>query len=292
MSSTVTIDGGATVGRARLHVTGQTSVTVTGPALSITTVAVEVVVNRILELISALPIVDSTTVDAVSIGLAGGTASERTQRVAAAVRSRYPSARVAVGRDVDLLLARLCGHGVAVIAGTGAAVLAIGRRGEVLVDGRGFALGDRGSASWIGLEAVRQALRAVDVFGEESALLSALRSQLGLASDRGFATALSAGGGPDAARVASLAPVVLDLATGGDCAAEGIVTNAVNELSETVRVARRRAEVDRGAPVVVAGGLTRSPDWCARLWAQLQAQSGVGELTIVDPLDGSISLSG
>ncbi len=72
------------------------------------------------------------------------------------------------------------GSGVVVVSGTGSVALGIDDDGrEAWAGGHGFLLGDEGGAYWIGREAVRRALRAVDGGEPANALATLLEGAAG-----------------------------------------------------------------------------------------------------------------
>jgi N-acetylglucosamine kinase-like BadF-type ATPase len=225
-------------------------------------------------------------VTGILAGLAGAVTAAQTEPVIASLRERHPRAQVSVVTDLDLVLAHLTGPGAALIVGTGAIVAARGEQGrEVLVDGRGFAIGDRGSGGWIALEALRRSIKDYDLRETESALLRALRTELGVAEGLQMARALAEGGGPGARRVAALAPVVLRLADCGDRDAGAILDDAVAEIIASVEAALRRAGCYERAEVVVTGGVVAHPGFLRRLADALASHGKLGRLRRVDPLE-------
>ncbi|MGA1981034.1 MAG: BadF/BadG/BcrA/BcrD ATPase family protein [Acidobacteriaceae bacterium] len=135
------------------------------------------------------------------------------------------------------------GAGILVIAGTGSNAIGRSASGELFsAGGWGPVLGDEGSGYWIGLEAIRAALRAQDrmgVDGVASCLLGEIEEHWGLrsvaelvamANQRTFAEGATP---PD---FAGLAPVVARCAEGGDVLAAGILERAGEELAELVSV--------------------------------------------------------
>jgi N-acetylglucosamine kinase-like BadF-type ATPase len=245
------------------------------------------VLLRLERLLAEIP--SDETVAEVVVGLAGAGAPARARPLADALGKRYPGARIVVVRDIDLVAAQLDVHGAALVVGTGTSVLAPGAGdGEVMIDGRGFAIGDRGGGAWIGLEATRHALRAFDLEGAERPLLRALRNALGLPDDRGFAAALADGGAVSPSNVARLAPYVLALAQAGDPDSLDVVQRAVAEIGHSVRAALHRASVPPGAEIVATGGLLRAAVFADRLKAEIVDESAVVRLRRVDPLDARI----
>ena len=285
MSGSITIDGGGSGSRARLR-GADGSVSVSGPPLSLTTVDVQTVIGRILALIDELP--QRAGLEAISVGLAGALNVERAAAVRAALAARFPEARTAVARDIDLLVGQLSRPGAAVVVGTGVAVIAPTRDGEVLIDGRGFALGDRGGAGWIGLEALRRGLRDLDRDGRERPLLTVLRASLGFPPDRALASAVSAGAGLNQRLVARLAPTVIALAEQGDSDAVAVVAAAVDAVRESAGWALERARMASGAEIIVAGGLAGSGYFWTRLHPLLLASGRVEVVRRVDPLDATL----
>jgi N-acetylglucosamine kinase-like BadF-type ATPase len=253
--------------------------------LSLTTVSVETVVHEIGRLVDALQ-PPYGCVSALSVGLAGATHAERAGLVASRLAERFGPARVEVVRDIDLVVWQLRSAGAALVVGTGVAVVAPTADGEVMVDGRGFGVGDRGGGAWIGLEALRLCLCQLDESGQRSPLLVALLAALGLPSDQNVAAAVSAGHGPDPARLARLAPVVLARAQCGDPNADQVVSGAVSAVTDSATWALRRARTEVPAVVVAAGGLTSSDLYWSRLQAALSATGAVGSIQRVDPVDG------
>jgi N-acetylglucosamine kinase-like BadF-type ATPase len=281
MSATLTIDGGGSNVRARLHSAAEAVTVAIREPLNVSSVSTAVAEERLSRLLDLLPGAD---VAAVSAGFAGAAVVGRAQPVATLLERRFPGARITVARDIDLVLAHLEGPGAALIVGTGAIVVApVAGGGEVVVDGRGFAIADRGGGAWIGLEALRIGLRALDYTGVEPPLLRALRTRLGLDGDRGIAAALTLDGGLGAGRVAALAPVVLEAAEAGDPDAGAILTLAVDEVVANVRSALARAGAPADASVVVTGGVAGHPRYADALRRGLPMP-----LRWVDPLDARL----
>ncbi|WP_405013207.1 N-acetylglucosamine kinase [Kitasatospora sp. NBC_01539] len=204
---------------------------------------------------AALAGLDPAAVTACVIGLAG-----------ALVTAPPPELlRAAAGLPVtphttgDLALAYTAGttrpDGAVLIAGTGAVAALIRDRTLVrLADGHGWLLGDRGSGQWLGREAVRLALDAVDAGRPLTGAAAAAAARLtGRSDGDGLrAAVLAAVYGEPPARLARLAPLVLDAATDGDAAAQAVVDRAAGLLADTLEAVGPPAA---DGPVVLAGGL-------------------------------------
>jgi glucosamine kinase len=147
------------------------------------------------------------------------------------------------------------GTGILLVSGTGSAAFGRGPTGTTArAGGWGVAIGDEGSGAWIGRRALSVVAAASDGREPETALTGAILNAL----DLNEATQLipwAASASP--AMLATLAPVVLTVASGGDQRANSIVSLAVEELALHVRALARRLFVDERAsvPVAMSGGL-------------------------------------
>ena len=150
------------------------------------------------------------------------------------------------------------GPGVIVIAGTGSIGYGRDRQGKTLrAGGWGFAIGDEGSAHWIGRAAVAAVLRASDRESEEpgpSPLAKDLFKAWGVTSLSDLARAANSIPSPD---FAALFPAV---AASQDEVAKQVLRSGGKELAEVAAVVIRRlfAKDDPGAvPVAMTGGVFR-----------------------------------
>ena len=166
-----------------------------------------------------------------------------------------------------------------VIAGTGSAAIARVEAKETIIGGRGFALGDDGSGSHIGLDAMRSAMRAFDGLQPASALTDDLVAQFGGDPVAMMTWARDAKPGDFGA----FAPRVFKHAGADDPIAIGIVNAAARAIGNLIR-----GVVALGAErVALVGGVGDAmrpyfePDIAARLSPPLY-----------DPTDGAILLAG
>lgn len=200
---------------------------------------------------------------AVGLGLAGAARPEDQQLVRDLLARVAPFRRVIITHDAEAALVGGVGHchGVVLIAGTGAMAYGVNTRGESRrADGWGYLLGDEGSAHWIGLEALRAAVRAHDGRGPGTALADRLLSHLGLPHADALVTKVYADdfGVPQRA---ALAPLVSEVARSGDPVAQGILHEAGQRLAETVcAVVRGLGMSDQVFEVLLLGGILRARD--------------------------------
>ncbi|WP_424936473.1 MULTISPECIES: N-acetylglucosamine kinase [Bacteria] len=194
----------------------------------------------------------------VGVGAAGALADPDASALLAAILADAVGAPVAVASDVVTAHAGALrgGPGVLLIAGTGAVGFGVDEHGARQADGWGPELGDLGSGSWLGREAARAVLRARDGLGPETALAAAFADHLGAADSP---ITWLAGDTPIARRLATAAPLVLDLADAGDPVSVAIRDEGVRLLAATARAATTHlaADGDRtpSAAVALHGGL-------------------------------------
>ncbi len=150
--------------------------------------------------------------------------------------------------------------GTVLIAGTGAVGARIDRHQvTATADGYGWLLGDEGSAFWLGREAVRAALRALDRHGRPGdGLAAAVLSELLTPVDQDTparvlrARMIAAVNSAPPVLLSRLAPLVTTAARNGDEAGLDIVHRAALLLTDTAQATRSPEEA---TPVVLAGSL-------------------------------------
>jgi glucosamine kinase len=280
---TLGIDGGATRCRARLRdADGQALAEASGAAANIhvdfdaAVAAMHAAVDEVLGK-AGLGNVDRGTI-AIGLGLAGFKQGSDQSRVAAA----FPGFRSVFAAN-DATTACVGAHagadGGLVIAGTGSAAIARVQGKETIIGGRGFALGDDGSGSHIGLDALRSAMRAYDGLAPASALTDDILAEFGGDPVAMMNWALQEKPGDFGA----FAPRVVERAAGLDPIALGIALKAARAIG-----ALTRGVVALGTErVALVGGLGEAlrpyfePDVAARLSPPLY-----------DPTDGAILFVG
>jgi len=141
--------------------------------------------------------------------------------------------RIILEHDAAIALAgaTACQPGVVVLAGTGAMAFGMNQSGEKRrAGGWGNMLGDEGSAYYIGRRALAAACRAYDGRGPETALVSKLMEDLSLDHFTDIVKKIyNKEASPQ--KIASLAPLVSQLAKAGDDVATGILRDAAEELA-------------------------------------------------------------
>jgi N-acetylglucosamine kinase-like BadF-type ATPase len=146
--------------------------------------------------------------------------------------------------------------GVGVTCGTGINCIGVapdGRTAGFLALGE--STGDWGGGGGIGMEAQWHAVRAADGRGPETALRNAVPGHFGLNDPLDVAEALHLGE-ISWDRIASLVPVVLQVADAGDEVARKIVLRLAEEVFLLVKSAITRLDLaEEPVPVVLGGGI-------------------------------------
>jgi N-acetylmuramic acid 6-phosphate etherase len=209
-------------------------------------------------LLSVLPR-DATHVGAFLAGC--GTADDRT-RLHRLVEKIWPQAQLAIGSDRDSGLATAFrdGDGIAVIAGTGAAVH--GRKGKRIekAGGWGQLLGDRGSGYDVARRGLREVLTHFDLNHRITPVAEEILRILSLNRLQDLVGwAMQA----DKMSVARLAPAVFDAAKVGDRQMVEIIESGAQVLAEFTHAVAQRLEFSH-APVRLIGGMfTNHEDYAA-----------------------------
>jgi N-acetylglucosamine kinase-like BadF-type ATPase len=195
--------------------------------------------------------------EALAIGIAGADRPED-EHVLRAILARLGfRERVVVTNDARI--AFVAGSpsrvGLALVCGTGSIAWGRNASGDVArAGGWGWHLGDEGSGFWIGVRAVREALRAEDGRGPATRLQESLIAHFEIARPEQILRAVYDGEFPRH-RVAAFAVRVEEAALAGDEAARSILAAAANELVLAAASVRERLHLASDSyDVVLSGG--------------------------------------
>jgi glucosamine kinase len=277
------VDAGATRCRARLRgARGERLAEAEGPAANAYVdfdAAIRVARDCVIRTLAAAGMSAMCT-SSIKLGLGvAGVSSAADARTFASAFPEFASPLVVN----DVIAACAGAHGGAdgglVIAGTGTAGVARVGDQQTIVGGRGFLLGDDGSAARIGADAVRAALRAHDGLSPETALTVEIRRSFG--DDPLAMTSWATQAKPG--DYGAFAPRVLQAAEAGDAMALAIVETAAQALCALVTA----VEAAGARRVAMIGGLSAPirPFLPPAMGARLQAP-------LFDPIDGAILLAG
>jgi N-acetylmuramic acid 6-phosphate etherase len=204
---------------------------------------------QLARLFSVLP-VEATQ---VGVFLAGCATEDDYARLHRLAEAAWPRAHLAIGSDRDSGLAAAFGDGdgIAVIAGTGAAIH--GRKGERIekAGGWGQLLGDRGGGYDLAMQGLRLVLTHYDLEREITPLAQEILRTLGLNRLQDLVGwAMQA----DKMSVARLAPAVFRAAKFGDAAMLKTIESGASVLAQYTAAVAGRLEFS-AAPVKLLGGI-------------------------------------
>lgn len=257
----VGIDGGGSRTRAMIaDETGKEIVTVEGGPSAVRPGQAEASADAIAATIKdALASCDMPHVvpKVVCVGVAGVGRDVEREALWQALMSREVAEDVAVHPDAMIALDDAFGDGpgLMVISGTGSVGYGRGPAGSFArCGGWGPICGDEGSGAWIGRKALSIVTASFDGREPDTLLTGAV---LTAAEVNEVADLVAWGATATPATLATLAPVVLSVAQGGDLRANSLVTLAVEELVLHARTLARQLFGDERAaiPLALGGGL-------------------------------------
>ncbi|WP_162606408.1 N-acetylglucosamine kinase [Jiangella asiatica] len=149
-------------------------------------------------------------------------------------------------------------NGVVVLSGTGA-VAGLIHDGRLVrqIDGYGWLVGDEGSGFWLGREAVRAALAALDGRGSATGLVADVAEALDVTqTPDGLVTEVYQ---HQPIRLAELAPIVTKAAAAGDAVAIDIIRCAADALLTAVSALHPPGRSRSPTRIVLAGGVLTGP---------------------------------
>jgi N-acetylglucosamine kinase-like BadF-type ATPase len=164
--------------------------------------------------------------------------------------------RIILEHDAAIALAgaTACQPGVVVLAGTGAMAFGMNNKGETRrAGGWGNILADEGSAYYMGRRSLAAACRAYDGRGPKTALVNKLMEHFGLDNFTDIVREIyKEEASPQ--KIASLAPLVSQLAEAGDRVAAEILRDAAEELALAARAVIKGLNMEDEEFQVAASG--------------------------------------
>ncbi len=191
------------------------------------------------------------------VGVAGAGQERAAQALWSALATRRVADDVSVQADATIAMDDAFGDsaGVLLVAGTGSVAFSRAPDGRLeRCGGWGPAVGDEGSAGWLGRRALSVITAAQDGREPETALTGAVLTALELETLEDLIPwAAEATPG----KLATLVPVIAQVASTGDLRANALISLCVEELSLHIRTLARRCFMDERAavPVALAGGM-------------------------------------
>ncbi len=207
--------------------------------------------------------VDIDRIDHIFLGLAGAGRQQDQEEIKALFDDTVFAGKITVDSDAIVALAGAFGTkpGIILIAGTGAICFGSNQDGKVVRSGGwGYLLGDEGSGYYFGREAIMAALKDFDGRGEKTDLKEKLKQHFELDSIDKIIPLIYQNK-IDRVAVANIAPLVFELAKGGDLISEEIVRKAGIEMGLlTKSVANQLAFSGEEINVALIGSIFKQRD--------------------------------
>jgi N-acetylglucosamine kinase-like BadF-type ATPase len=236
------------------------------------------------------------TVDVAVLALAGSSLPDVQAVVMDWAKRRDLAVRIDVVHDADPVLAVGAPNnsGVALIVGTGSVAIGIDSSGrKSIAGGWGHWFGDTGSGYDLGRRALAAVADAVDGIGPETSLVQQILERLRTDDPREILRQL--GLAVDIRQeIATLAPILLGAAEGGDKVAADIVMDAATATARLVRATTEKLGLGADAPLALAGGIVCSNDYYRDILIRQLAENGLHPepLTVVaEPVEGSLIMA-
>ncbi len=266
-SFVIGIDGGGTSTRAALlRLDGKLLAVGQSGSSNIDDVGVQVAeqnIDRAVAAAEAQANLARQPAAAIFLGMAGVTSEADRDHIRQIARNLNLAPDAAIGVDHDCraaLAGGLSGRpGIVQIIGTGSSCYGRTATGRSwMAGGRGHLVSDEGSGCWMGLQAIRAAVRAHDGRAPDTPLLGGVLTALDIAEiddvlNRLYVVGISR------AELAALAPMVVREAMAGDAAAQGIVQKGADDVAELVEAVARKLAMRAPAVCIVGGLLNTGP---------------------------------
>ncbi|MCP2241018.1 BadF/BadG/BcrA/BcrD ATPase family protein [Thermoanaerobacterium thermosaccharolyticum] len=193
---------------------------------------------------------------AICLGTAGAGRAKDREILRNILLSTGIKGNIIITNDAEICLAAGTGklEGIAVIAGTGSIAYGIDKCGRRFrAGGWGHILGDEGSGYYIGLEAIKAALRSYDGRDLYTELLPLLMEKVGIEKPEDFIKFVYRDNFKKS-EIASLAKVVYYAYKKGDKKAKEILENAADELFKLANAVIRRLDLENESTTLVTNG--------------------------------------
>jgi len=231
------------------------------------------------EIASQIPSQEVTAICAGFTGLAQSPADQAALK--ALFIKHFPKATVTLMTDIELAYrAHLKpGEGILLYAGTGSVAMHISSSSEVIrIGGWGYLLGDEGAGYWIGREAIRHTVAAIED-GLNDHFASAICEVL---DAKDWAEIRSIVYGQERSVIAGLTPVVAREALNSDPIAISILDRAAIELTALITRMDKVTGVS-GMKIIFTGGIAHQvPQIFTSLSSRLGDRVTLGDIDIAE----------
>lgn len=196
---------------------------------------------------------------AIYIGAAGAGREDLHAAIRSFIAGRYPHVALGIGDDAQIALRAAIpqGPGIVLVAGTGTIAFADTGSATYRCGGLGYLIGDEGSGYSLGAAALRLVAKAYDGRAPQDAFVERIARAFGIDSLEGLLAGVYVQPAP-IDRMADMAALVIELASGGDRTASKLVQAHAGECADLLKATARKAGlIDASPRVALCGGLLR-----------------------------------
>ncbi|MGM0437375.1 MAG: BadF/BadG/BcrA/BcrD ATPase family protein [Bacillota bacterium] len=195
----------------------------------------------------------------LGIGMAGAGRKEDKKKLKNELTLKIKNTNIYLSDDAYIALLGATGgnKGIVVIAGTGSIAYGLKEAGKKIRSGGwGPLIGDEGSGFWIGIEAIKKAIKAIENRGESTLLVELLKKEFSLGNFEELIPFIYNNKLPRK-KIAKLVPEIFKLAQKGDHVSKLIVQRAINELISLSLSVVKKLDYKENK-IAVSGGLFNS----------------------------------
>lgn len=174
-------------------------------------------------------------------------------------------------------------HGLLALAGTGSDVMHVSKNGDTtMIGGWGPVLGDQGSGVWIGLNAIRSAIRELEGWGEKTLMTPKILRKFDAFENPHKLIPIVRESKISFSLIASTTPLVGEAAAEGDAVALEILSEAGRLMAAQMEALLEQAPASEENSIVLCGGAWKSHPIMKNSFADVLAESHP-ELTVRQP---------
>jgi len=268
---------------------------VRGPGANLTSLGESGVESVLRELIrNALDGLSGET-GAVCLGMAGADQPRESGVVRGVLANIAPGAKTVVVNDALIALEAGAPGAPGIVVASGTGSIAYGRDANgraARAGGWGYLLADEGSGFWIGRDALRGVVKALDRRGPATALTPIVLATLGVPRPQDVAREVYRGG-VKPAKIAALATHVHTAAEAGDAVARQILDRAALELSFLAEAVADRLSLKEMSIVLSGGTFRAAPRLIAGFTEHLAERLPGATVRVLDvePAQGAVRLA-
>lgn len=199
--------------------------------------------------------INKEQIEIISLGLAGAGREEDKKIIEEIIRKIGINNKIIINSDAYISIVAAHGEekGIVTISGTGSISLGIDSKGKLhRTGGWGHILGDEGSGYYFGREGLIAIMKAYDGRGEKTIISNKVLDYLGFNTEEEIPKYVYSNIG-EKAKIAKLAPLVIEAASEGDKVSTEIVNRGIMDLVNMTNTTYKK--IGESINIALAGGI-------------------------------------